>query len=53
MTGRPPPSTPAELRQWIAAIVPEKIAAGKWPLTGKQHDLSTKQKTPEAADPLR
>ena len=44
MAGSAPPTTPRELQQWIATVVPEQIATGKWPLTGKKNELSTRSK---------
>jgi DNA polymerase-1 len=44
MTGSAPPSTPRELQQFIATIVPDQIAAGKWPLTSRKNELSTRTK---------
>jgi DNA polymerase I len=44
ITGSAPPSTPRELQQWIAAVVPEQVASGKWPLTDRKSELSTRAK---------
>jgi DNA polymerase I len=44
ITGNAPPSTPRELQKWIADVVPDQIAAGKWPTTGVRSELSTRSK---------
>jgi DNA polymerase I-like protein with 3'-5' exonuclease and polymerase domains len=44
LTGESPPRTPAEIRHWVAQVVPNQVALGRWPLTPKSRELSTDSK---------
>jgi DNA polymerase-1 len=43
ITGEPPPSKPAEVRAWIARVLPANQLAG-WPRTDRSSELSTESK---------